>query len=216
MKQKKTMTEGAIAANRRNATKSPGPQNFAAVRDNAAKHCLLAKHMIFQSEQEKSEFDELMADLQDDHQPVGRTEWALVEEIAIILWKLAIANGWEMPELLNRRHAANAILRAVAENYHGEQLPLFTQGDGAHSAARLGWDCQELVVRTGTRNSEQEDESRLGSKKGNIGLVQVEAKLTTSLDTILRYQAALKRDLYRAIAALREIQQTGHQDDDGE
>ena len=46
-----------------------------------------------------------------------------------------------------------------------------------------------------------------------IGLIndgkQIEAKLNTSLDTILRYQAALKRDLYRAIAALRAIQGQG-------
>jgi hypothetical protein len=39
-----------------------------------------------------------------------------------------------------------------------------------------------------------------------MGHLQIEAKLSTSLDTILRYQAALKRDLYRAIAALRVLQ----------
>jgi hypothetical protein len=42
-----------------------------------------------------------------------------------------------------------------------------------------------------------------------MAILQIEAKLNTSLDTILRYQAALKRDLYRAIAALRAIQGQG-------
>jgi hypothetical protein len=46
--------------------------------------------------------------------------------------------------------------------------------------------------------------------------VQIEAKLNTSLDTILRYQAALKRDLYRAIAALRAIQGQGRGETVGE
>jgi len=113
-----------------------------------------------------------------------------------------------MQELAQRRQAATAILRTLAENYDGEQLPLFTQRDGSDSAVRLGWDCQELVVRTGTRNSEQEDEgsSRGRDSKGKVGHVQIEARLNTSSDTILRYQTAIKRDLYRAIAELRSLQ----------
>jgi hypothetical protein len=43
----------------------------------------------------------------------------------------------------------------------------------------------------------------LGDKNGKTGHVQIEAKLGTSLDTILRYQTTLKRDLYRVIAELR-------------
>jgi hypothetical protein len=36
--------------------------------------------------------------------------------------------------------------------------------------------------------------------------VQIEVKLNTSMDSILRYEAALKRDLYRAIRTFLEIQ----------
>jgi hypothetical protein len=36
--------------------------------------------------------------------------------------------------------------------------------------------------------------------------VHIEARLNTSLDTILRYQAAIKRDLHRAITELRSRQ----------
>jgi len=205
MKIKKTVTGKVIAANRANARNGTGPRNTQAVRQNAVTHGLLTKRLVFQDEEEKKEYNTLLDELETEYQASGRTEWALVEEIAICLWKLQILNGWEVQEITNRRKAAKAILRAVAENYDEEQLPLFTKGDGSRSAARLGWDCQELIVRTGTRNSEQ-DESFAGDTKDKAGHVQIEAKLTTSLDTILRYQAALKRDLYRAIAALRAIQ----------
>jgi hypothetical protein len=39
------------------------------------------------------------------------------------------------------------------------------------------------------------------------GHIVVEAKLTSSLETILRYQAAIKRDYYRSLGVLRELQQ---------
>jgi hypothetical protein len=205
VKIKKSVTGKVIAANQANAHKTTGPQNTKAVSQNARKHGLLAKYLPFQNEEEEEEFNMLQAELDDEYQPCGETERALAGEIAICLWKLQILNGWELQEITNRRKAAKAILRAVAENYDEEPLPLFTKGDGSRSAAQLGWDCQELIVRTGTRKSEQ-DESFSGDTKDKAGHVQIEAKLNTSLDTILRYQAALKRDLYRAIAALRAIQ----------
>jgi hypothetical protein len=201
VKIKKSVTEKVVAANQTNGRKGTGPKNTRTVKLNAVKHSLLAKHLVFRDEQEKTEFNNLLAELEDEYQPDGRTYRALVEEIAICLWKLQILYGWEVEEITNRRKAAKAILRAVTEKYDEDQLSLFTNGDGSHSAARLGWDCQELIVRTGTRNSEQ-DES-FGDKTDKSGQVQIEAKLTTSLETILRYEAALKRDLYRAIAALR-------------
>jgi hypothetical protein len=43
-------------------------------------------------------------------------------------------------------------------------------------------------------------------KTGKSGQVQIEAKLNTSLDSILRYETALKKDLYRALRTLGEIQ----------
>jgi hypothetical protein len=202
VKIKKSVTEKVIAANQANGRKGTGPQNTETVKLNALKHSALAKHLVFRDEQEETEFSNLLAELEDEYRPDGQTKRALVEEIAICLWKLQILNGWEMEEVTNRRKAAKAILCAVAERFDEDQLSLFTKGDGSHSAARLGWDCQELIVRTGTRNSEQ-DESFSGDKTDKSGHVQIEAKLTTSLDTILRYQAALKRDFYRAIAALR-------------
>lgn len=207
MKVKKSITEKVSAANRENGRKTAGPRNTNAVRQNAVKHGLLAKNLIFGDEDEKNGFNILLHDLEHEHCPSGPTESALVEEVAICLWKLQTANVWEIQELGHRRQAAKAILRAVAENHCEEQLSLFTRGDGTRSAAHLGWDCQELTIRTSATNSHQENEDFAGETIGKAGHVQIEAKLTNSLETILRYQAALKRDLYRAIAALREMKE---------
>jgi hypothetical protein len=208
VKIKKSVTDKVIAANRANAKKSTGPQNTRTVRKNAVKHTLLAKRPILQNEQDEAEFSKLQAELDEDYRPSGRTEQALVEEVAMCLWKLQMPNGWEMEEISTRRKATRAILRAVAENYDTEQLPLFTEEDGSHSAALLGWDCQELLVRSDKMNSEQEDPISSGDREVKSGRVQIEAKLTTALDTILRYQSAIKRDLYRAIGALREMRRS--------
>jgi vacuolar-type H+-ATPase subunit I/STV1 len=99
-----------------------------------------------------------------------------------------------------------ATVRALANNYDEEQLPLFTQENGLRSAAQLGWDCQELIIRIATSRSEQEDASIMSEKKAKSGNLVIEAKLNSSIDTVVRYQAAIKRDFYRAIATLRDVQ----------
>jgi hypothetical protein len=203
MKLKKTVTERVLAANRANAEKSTGPRKTQAVKQNARKHGLLSESLLFKSEEERQNFDELLNDLQDEQNPSGRLERILVEEVAASVWKLRTTNAWETKELLNRRKAAKAVLQRVAENNGHEQLQLFSSWDPRGSAAQRGWDCQELVIRTWSRNRER-DRNELSPE--NIAVdVQVEAKLTSSLDTILRYRAAIKRDLYRAFAVLRDI-----------
>jgi hypothetical protein len=206
MKIKKKMTDKAIAANQKNGKNGNGPIDPIAGNQHARKHGLQSKHLVFQTEEERQEFDTLLNDLIDDRKPVGRTELELVETVAVNFWNSAEANGWKTQELTRRSQAPAAILKTLAENFDGEQLPLFTGRDGSQSAVQFGWDCQELVVRTGTRNSEEENEGIDKDRRGKVGHVQVEAKLNTSLDTILRYHAAINRDLYRALGELRSIQ----------
>jgi hypothetical protein len=198
MKIKKTITAKVMAANRANGRKTGGPHDTNSTRENALKHGLLARHLIFRDEEESNEFNRLLHELEFEYAPAGPTERTLVEEVASCIWKLKTANGWEIREIRHRRQAGEAILRAVAENYCDEQISLFTKDDGS-----LGWDCQELIVRTGSAERDLEEFSR--EKKAKAGNVQIEAKLTNSLDCVLRYQSALKRDLYRAIAALADI-----------
>src|ERR1700674_597518 len=199
MKIEKTMTDKAIEANKNNSKKSNGLIHPRTTNQHARKHGLLSKHIVFQTEEAQQEFDALLNDLLDEYQPVGRTEVELVEKVAVDFWKLAQENELEMQELTRRSQPAAAILSTLAENYDSDQLPLFTGRDGSQSAVQFGWDCQELVVRTGTRNSEEEDAGIRKDRRGKVGHAQIEARLNTSLDTILRYRAATNRDLYRAI-----------------
>jgi hypothetical protein len=57
-----------------------------------------------------------------------------------------------------------------------------------------------------TSNSEEADSDGLSDPKSKRGQVLIEAKLNSSIDTVLHYQTALKRDFYRAIATLRALQ----------
>ena len=148
----------------------------------------------------------LVDDLEADHQPLGRTEQALVEEIAVCLWKMQKINGLEQKEITMRSEASKAILRSVAANCEDKPLPLFVNDDGSRSPAELGWECRELIVQTGSTSSEQEQMHGGEDSTAKSGKVQIEARLNTSIDSILRYSAAIKRDLYRAIGTLRDIQ----------
>jgi hypothetical protein len=205
MKIRKAVTEKVIAANQSNSRKSTGPHDTSATRQNAITHGLLARQISFQTEEQKEAFDQLHDELMVDEQPVGAIERALVEEAAMCLWKMQLTNGWEIQELDNRRAASKAIMTTLADHHDQERMPLFTRGDGAVSAAALGWDCQELVVRCEKGDSEQ-DMKTDGDRASKSGHTQIEARLTTSPDSILRYQAAIKRDFYRAIDTLRAIQ----------
>jgi hypothetical protein len=206
VKIKKTMSAKAIKANQANGQKSTGPINVGAVAQNARTHGLASKRLVFRDQQSEREFDVRLAALMDEYQPVGPTAWEMVHELAFCFWRKTELNAWELQELDHRREAPAAILKTLAENHEVGQLPLFTQQDGLQSAAGLGWDCEELVVRTGTSNSEQAEAGTLRDRKDTTGHVQIEAKLNKSLDSILRYQAAAKRDLHDTIKRLEYLQ----------
>ena len=205
LKLKKTMTVKALAANRANARKSTGPRRTEAVSQNARKHGLLSKKFIFESEEEKHEFEQLLEDVQQHEDPVGPIERVLVEETAVCIWKLQMANGREVKEFENRRVASDALMQTLAASHRYTQIPLFTRPDGTASDSHRGWECQELLVRCDKRDQEEECEPE-GDRKSKAGQVHIEAKMITSLDSILRYQTTIKRDLYRVLSTLRELQ----------
>jgi hypothetical protein len=206
VKIKKKVTDKVIAANRANAQKSTGPNNTAAVGANATKHGLLARHMKFQNEEEELEFNRLRDSLYEEYLPCGATRVILVEEAANSAWKMRMANRWEMQELENRSNAAEAFVRAVDKNYYDQPIPLFRNEDGSGSAAQLGWAYEELVIESGSRKCEQEYGYGPSDRdcKDKAGEVSIKAKLGSGLDMVLRYQAAIKKDFYRAISALKK------------
>jgi hypothetical protein len=76
-------------ANQQNALKSTGPRSAAgkAVSSaNATQHGILSRHLILPGES-RAEFDALLQQLMLEQQPVGTLEQALVERMAVALWR---------------------------------------------------------------------------------------------------------------------------------
>ena len=206
MKISKKMSEKALAANQENGKKSPGPEDTTQTRYNAVRHSLLARHLKFDNDEDEAEFARLTQELEAEYRPVGTIERALLQEISICLWKLSLASGWEMRELNNQRRAAQAILKSFAETDESE-IALLAQNDGTSSAAQLGWRCRELTIRSDNSHSDQEGFTSVSERNSKRAQVFVEARLSTGIDTVLRYESMLKRDLYKAISALQIIQE---------
>ena len=202
-----------IAANRANAQQSCGPGDTKRTRQNAQTHGFLAKKLAFRDEESKAAFDTLLNELGAEYQPTGRTELALVEEIAVSLWRIQGLNAAQQKELDYRKNVSRAILTAVVEQEEEhEPVPRFVEKLGSHTAA-VPWHCHELVVRTTSRSDQHEEVGSLDDTTDKRGGVQIEARLHTSLDSIVRYTAAAKRDLYRAITVLRQIQRERREQD---
>ena len=83
-------SERQIEANRRNARLSKGPktpEGKAAVRFNALKHGLAAEHIVLDDE-ERPQFDQLLAAYLAEYQPQNPTETDLVHQLVAASWRL--------------------------------------------------------------------------------------------------------------------------------
>jgi hypothetical protein len=84
-----SLSERRLAANRMNARKSTGPvtaNGKIAVSRNATRHGLLSTRLLLEDE-DPTEFEALLLDLQRSLDPVGCMEFAIIERIAINLWR---------------------------------------------------------------------------------------------------------------------------------
>jgi hypothetical protein len=79
-----------LEANRQNATRSTGPKTQAGKarsRLNSRKHGLTAKMIVIGGE-DPAQFEELRAELMEQHDPQSVLECELVERLSGILWRL--------------------------------------------------------------------------------------------------------------------------------
>lgn len=107
-------SEQKIQANRENATKSTGPRTpecKATVSRNATKHNLCSRFLIFESDEEKEDFEQLLAEVNEDREPVGIIESKITRQIAVNLWKLELIEGWSLLSLNSGRKTVESILR---------------------------------------------------------------------------------------------------------
>src|SRR5215472_2977640 len=91
------ISQNKLEADRRNAQLSTGPtspEGRKAVSRNAVTHGLRARHVVTLAER-PAEFERLCADLEAEWDPQTHAERFLVEQLAVIQWKLG---RWEAVE----------------------------------------------------------------------------------------------------------------------
>jgi hypothetical protein len=93
-----------VAANRRNASLPRGPLSetaSAAIRENALKHGLTAKHVVLGHE-EYADYQELRASIVTEYQPQTPQEHRLADQIAQNYWRLLRSRRVETATFENR------------------------------------------------------------------------------------------------------------------
>lgn len=115
-------TEKQIAANRRNSRKSTGPKTAvgkAKVSKNSIKHGLLSQLAVLPSLETQEDWDEHFAQVRESLQPESYLEHAIVERIALTLWRLARSARYE-------RDVAAASIEKAPEDFDQERTRGFS------------------------------------------------------------------------------------------
>lgn len=202
----KTVSTKVLGANRSNSLRSTGPKDCRNSKMNAMKHGLLAKRLRLNEEQQ-AEFEGLLTELEAEFQPETASQRMILEELAMDWWKLQQTNSWEMQHCNNRSSSANVIFQILDAERGHDELSSIGRGEELSRAAHLGWECEQVVFRSGNQAQEEEMQGtgRSGSDKRTRGHMLVEARVSTGMETLLRYQRSLKRDFFRAMDVLRRL-----------
>jgi len=218
----KTVTAKQLAANRRNAQRSTGPRTLegkAKSRWNALQHGLLAKAVIppsLEPYESRADFDSLLA--------------ALVERIATCYWRLARLLRAEAGAVADRQSdychelaARDEHRRAYAAELDSLLAPLLAKGTAsAPSRSALAtlrnwlienndetWeDCPPDQLFDAAQAHLQEARQELPNRQ-HVLAVETDCRSLPEMDQVrsfARYEAALDRQLYRALNALERLQ----------
>ncbi len=221
MKHTKNVTDAVRAANQGNAQSSTGPrtkQGKSNSSNNAVRHGILARKVIFNTDEQRAEFLELRQLCKTDLRPQGLLEKFLAEEIATLFWKLRIAESLEVRELLRRQELADDV-GSIFSFGKDLELPI----SDSDLPLDRGWDCERIVVRAVTGKDQRHSRTTCGpgvvqgqiipalkSTEDNDNQggdhLEIQAVMGNALASMSRYQAKLKSDLYRAMDKLHEMQ----------
>ena len=123
-----------VAANRRNASLPRGPlsaEASAAIRENAVKHGLTAKHVVMQHEDE-ADYQELRASIVMEYQPRTPQEHRFADQIAQNYWRLLRCRRVETATFENRLGALKNRLKidpkAPIDNDEGISICMSNEG----------------------------------------------------------------------------------------
>jgi hypothetical protein len=138
-------TDKQLQANRANARKSTGPRTQAGKarsRLNSRKHGLTAKMLIIAGEN-ADDFDELRAELLEEHNPQSSLECELVERLAGILWRLRRVPLFEAA-IIDARQAHVADINMSWETMRSFTYQEGEDGDedGAEDVSKEEWSVQ--------------------------------------------------------------------------
>lgn len=117
-------TQKQIEANRENAKRSTGPrsvQGKQVVSGNRLSHGILSNKLLLENES-PAEYQALLDDLLAQLRPVGTLEQALVEKIAVILWRqkrLVRAESASITMASNDKEIANAVGSGLGISSYG-------------------------------------------------------------------------------------------------
>ena len=181
------------------------------------RHGILARNVVLDTDEKRMEYERIWQSWDGHFHPQGPLEGFLVEEVTNISWKLGITETLETKELSRRRYLGDG----VDGVFDGElKLPI----SGEDLPLDRGWDCERMVVRAVAGNDQRNSSASRGPgfwqnqvvkdvhasidrHDRKVGHLEVQAVLSSSIDTLTRYRSALKRDLYKAIEMLRVVQE---------
>ena len=203
MKIRKHISRKVIAANQKNSHHSHGPtttRGREAIRHNAVTHGLLARALVFKNEKEEQIFRAYRRRLCEDLAPTDALEMTYVEDLANAEWRLKRATRWE--QAIGRKDDTTAIAENALRS-GTEKLGISSE----HAAeSSRGWRCKELRF---SLTSEKDAKAENFYIPGDPDGVELTAKLTDpvgDLETILRYQRAIRRDRDNAADRLLKLQ----------
>jgi hypothetical protein len=208
MKIRKTVSDKTVTSNRENAKKSTGPKSDVAKKNlkfHAVKHGLLTKALLLRNEKEEREFQELAENLESYFKPRSIMEEMLVEDIAVSWWKLKTVQRLLIKDLRSRQKTSEAVLDTLNNASSGVGIPLSSSSRELRMATDFGWECRELVLRVEGKQFDEKEKDVFNAQPEKTGHIAMEAKLGNSSESLLRYERAWKADLYRAIAALKNL-----------
>jgi len=232
----KTVTAKQLAANRRNAQRSTGPRTLegkAKSRWNALQHGLLAKAVIppsLEPYEPRADFDSLLAALREEFAPASAIEELLIERIATCYWRLARLLRAEAGAVAARQSDYCRSLAARDEHRRShttglESVLASLQADGPSAApsrsslaAMRRWlienddesweDCPLDQLFDEARAHLEEHRQEPPNRQHELA-VEADCRSLPEMDQIrffARYEAALDRQLYRALNALERFQ----------
>ena len=128
-------TDKQIEANRRNARKSTGPktdEGKAASSRNATRHGILSEVAIADHE-DGSLYLALQEQLMAEHEPVTGTEFMLVEQLALLFWRMrrlaraeafetiAARKNYEFEQGMEKRAGGGFVINRLPKHYRAEE-----------------------------------------------------------------------------------------------